>query len=232
MHDQIQTEAENIFDTWEIYKKIVSANNMFHRELYADVAAVLQTVKMNFSFLDLGCGDAAHFATVLAGLPIGGYCGVDLSKTALALAADNLQALACPVEWRCGDLLEVLVASTQRYDVIFTGFALHHLSTAQKEAFFQATFAHLNAGGCLVLVDTVRAEEEDRAAYLAAYCGWLRDCWQGVCPQEKEVACQHIIDYDFPETLSALQAMAEQAGFRAGLPISRYRWHQLLRFEM
>jgi hypothetical protein len=26
--------------------------------------------------------------------------------------------------------------------------------------------------------------------------------------------------------------MAEQAGFRAGLPISRYRWHQLLRFEM
>jgi hypothetical protein len=40
------------------------------------------------------------------------------------------------------------------------------------------------------------------------------------------------MDYDFPETLSALQAMAKQAGFRAGLPISRYQWHQLLRFEM
>ncbi|MDD2723357.1 MAG: hypothetical protein PHH59_04935 [Methylovulum sp.] len=65
MKENLDKEAENIFDTWELYRKIVSFNNMFHREIYADVANVLQTARQDFTLLDLGCGDAANLAPVL-----------------------------------------------------------------------------------------------------------------------------------------------------------------------
>ncbi len=231
MHDVQETEAENIFDTWDIYQKIVSANNMFHLEIYADVAAILQTLEGGFSVLDLGCGDAVNLASVLMPLPVGHYCGVDLSKTALALADQNLKGLACPIEWRCGDLLQELHTLDKKYDVIFTSFALHHLNYAEKCEFFQAAHAHLNAGGFLLMIDVVREEHEDLPGYLAAYCGWLRDDWQGIDGREKAIACQHIMENDFPETLLTLQAFSVQAGFTACRTISRYQWHNVLRFD-
>lgn len=68
---------------------------MFHREIAADLQQLLRARfgGKPFSFFDLGCGDAATLAPVLAGLALRRYKGVDLSQTALALAAKNLAAL-------------------------------------------------------------------------------------------------------------------------------------------
>jgi methylase of polypeptide subunit release factors len=49
-----------------------------------------------FSFLDLGCGDAATLAPVLKGCQVKSYNGVDLSEPALALAVKNLGVLSGP----------------------------------------------------------------------------------------------------------------------------------------
>jgi cyclopropane fatty-acyl-phospholipid synthase-like methyltransferase len=224
-------EADNIFDTWEIYRKIVAANNMFHDEIYADVANILATAPHGFSLLDLGCGDAANLTPVLVQLPIGHYAGVDLSATALAFAAQNLKTLACPVNFYCGDLLQELNAQTACYDVIFTSFALHHLSFGQKAEFFKAAYAHLNPFGFLLLIDTVRDGHEDLPGYLNAYCDWLQTTWQGIDEQEKGIACEHIAENDFPETLTVLQVFSQQANFSACHLISRYKWHHVLRFQ-
>jgi len=229
MKENLDNEAENIFDTWELYRKIVSFNNMFHREIYADVAEVLRTCH-DFALLDLGCGDAVNLAPVLTSVPIGRYCGVDLSATALDFAEQNLNGLSCPVTLQLGDLLQSLHETDLRYDVIFTSFALHHLNFGQKADFFKTAYDHLNAGGFLLMIDTVREEHEDLTAYLKAYCAWLRGDWQGIDNQEKEIACQHIVDNDFPETLSTLQAFAQQAGFAACHAIGSYKWHKVLRF--
>jgi hypothetical protein len=48
------------------------------------------------------------------------YKGVDLSETALALAAENLKSLSCPVELVCRDILAALAADTGLYDVVYT----------------------------------------------------------------------------------------------------------------
>lgn len=224
------TAPDNIFDTWEVYRKIVSNNNMFHSEIYADVAAQLHTQSQPFSLLDLGCGDAANLAPVLANVPVSHYCGVDLSATALALAKANLGGLAGSVELRCGDLLQELYAQDHGVDVVFSSFALHHLSFAKKAEFFRQTHRRLKTGGFLLLVDTFRAAHEDRDAYLQAYCGWLRGTWRGIDDAEKDLACRHIIENDFPETLADLQTFAGQAGFSASQTISSYQWHQVLRF--
>ena len=84
------------------------------------------------SFLDLGCGDAATLAPLLASMAVQRYKGVDLSEVVLALAAENLTGLSCPVELVCRDILAALEADSALYDVVYTSFALHHLSTEQS----------------------------------------------------------------------------------------------------
>ena len=88
----------SFFDAWDTYQKVVAGDYMFHREIGVEMNRVLRARfdARSFSFLDLGCGDAAALAPLLEGLPIQRYKGVDLSETALALAAENLKALPCP----------------------------------------------------------------------------------------------------------------------------------------
>jgi SAM-dependent methyltransferase len=130
--------AAAFFDVWHTYRKVVAANYMHHKEIKAQLERVLlaQFASRPFSFLDLGCGDAATLAPLLASMAVQRYKGVDLSETALALAAENLKALSCPVELVCCDILAALEADTGFYDVVYTSFALHHLSTEQKAEFF------------------------------------------------------------------------------------------------
>ena len=98
-----------------------------------------------FSILDLGCGDAATLAPLLEGLALQRYKGVDLSETALALAAENLKVLTCPVELA----QEAHLGRTGRgwpHDVIYSSFALHHLPTGQKAEFFRLAAQRLDQG--------------------------------------------------------------------------------------
>jgi methylase of polypeptide subunit release factors len=73
----------------------------------ADKLAVLrgQFADRPFFFLDLGCGDAATLAPLLSNMAIQRYKGVDLSETALALAAENLKSLPCPLDLVWGGYL-------------------------------------------------------------------------------------------------------------------------------
>jgi methylase of polypeptide subunit release factors len=115
----------SFFDTWDIYQKVVAGNYMFHREIGAELKRVLRAHfdGRPISILDLGCGDAAALAPLLKGLALQRYRGVDLSETALALAAENLKALPCPVELTHGHILAAL-AEDSSYDVIYSSFAL------------------------------------------------------------------------------------------------------------
>jgi hypothetical protein len=70
---------QECFDLWDTYQKVVAADYMFHREIGADVRRVLRarTAGQPFSFLDLGCGDAATLVPLLEGLALKRYKGVD-----------------------------------------------------------------------------------------------------------------------------------------------------------
>ena len=131
--------SPSIFDAWDTYHKVVAANFMFHREIAAALQAALRArfAGRPSAFLDLGCGDAFALAPVLAAVPPSRYKGVDLSRTALALAARGLADLPCPVVLAHGDIVEAL-GEDAYYDVIHSSFALHHLPTARKAEFFAA----------------------------------------------------------------------------------------------
>ena len=219
--------AKNFFDEWTIYDQVLDHNYMHHDEIYRDVQDFLadRYEKQPFAILDLGCGSARHLARALNGLPVSRYVGYDLSDVALAHAARNLTGLCFPFELRQGNLLQGVRAGGEKFDVIFTSFALHHLAAAEKSTFFESAYRRLNEDGMLLLIDTARDDGEDREIYLDRYCAWLRSRCETLSPEGLDLLCAHIRSNDFPETTGALDAMATRAGFSRSVEINRFRWH-------
>jgi SAM-dependent methyltransferase len=221
-----------IFDIWDTYKKVVDKDFMFHRALSLEVERGLRTRfgDRSYSLLDLGCGDASVFASILRRFPPRSYKGVDLSDTALALAAANLDALPCPVELAHGDMLSALDGGAA-YDAIHSSFVLHHLSSEEKAEFFLRAAHALAPGGLMLLVDTVREEDETRDDYLRHYLGWIDSDWDGLSSVEKKAIFEHISSSDWPDPLSALDSRARAAGLKRLPGDAKHRWHRLMRFE-
>ena len=219
--------ADNFFDEWSVYDQVLDQNYMHHDEIFRDVERVLadRFDGRFFTLLDLGCGSARHIARALTRRSIIRYVGYDLSDVALAHARRNLASSGCPVELRQGDLLEGLRASGEKFDVIFTSFALHHFAAAEKELFFSSAQERLNGDGILLLIDTMREEEEERPVYLDRYCAWLRSKCETLSPAALDLLCDHIRGNDFPETPAEINAMATRAGFGRGVEITRIGWH-------
>ena len=223
----MKSVADNFFDEWSVYDQVLDHNYMHHDEIFRDVERFLadRFDDRSFTLLDLGCGSARHLARALKGRSISRYVGYDLSDVALAHARRNLASSGCPIELRQGDLLEGLRAGGEKFDVILTSFALHHLASAEKELFFSSAHDRLSRDGMLLLIDTMREEEEDRPIYLDRYCAWLRSKCETLSPAALDLLCAHIRRCDFPETSAALDDMATQERFDRGVEITRIGWH-------
>jgi len=207
---------------------------MFHDEIYREVATVLRErfVARAFSILDLGSGNAQHLATALQGRQVSRYLGYDLSGKALEEARRNLAPLNCPLEFKQADFFEGLRSSKERFSLIFSSFALHHLTSSDKERFFQIARQRLGTGGMLLLIDVAREENEDRPTYLDNYCGWIQSTWSALPQPALDSIFDHIRQNDFPESADTLRAMASKAGFARGRTITQVRWHHAWMFDV
>ncbi len=221
-----------IFDLWDTYHKVVVEDFMSHRAIGEEVERALKTRfhGRGFSLLDLGCGDASVLAPILRRVAPARYRGVDLSEKALTLAAENLRSLPCPVELAQGDMLSAL-ADGKTYDAIHSSFVLHHLSTDDKAEFFRAAARALALDGLLLLVDTVREENETLDDYLRHYCDWINAEWVGLSTVEKSAVFEHITTSDRPEPLSVLDAQAREVGLKRLPGDAKHGWHRLMRFD-
>jgi hypothetical protein len=228
-----EQRASDFFDVWRTYRKVVDANYMYHSQFSSQIenALLSQFGGRPFSLLDLGCGDAGILAPVLAATAISRYEGVDLSETALMLAAQNLEILSCPVILTHGDLLAALSGGERRFDVIQTSFAVHHLSTESKSEFCASASKKLAKGGVLLLTDVIREEDESLPIYHQRYCDWLRHNWLDLTEDERDAVCDHLTHNDYPETRSILKAQARAAGLGDIEELARFGWHVMFRFR-
>lgn len=135
-----------------------------------------------------------------------------------------------PVEIVHGEICAALEEDTATYDVIHSSFALHHLPTGEKAAFFRRAQRRLDEGGLILLIDVVREENESLDTYYQHYCGWLRSTWKPLDADERELVCDHLVNNDLPEPLSVLQAQARAAGLGKVRQVARYNWHRVLCF--
>jgi cyclopropane fatty-acyl-phospholipid synthase-like methyltransferase len=226
------TEVGEFFNAWAIYRKVMANNYMHHEEIYQAVKNFLaeQWADRPFKLLDLGCGDAFFIAKALQGRAIRQYTGFDLSAPALDLAAENIAPLGCQVELVNTEFMAGLKQADERYDIVFTSFALHHLTQPEKAEFFRLAHKVLADDGMLLLIDTMREPHETLPVYLDNYCGWISEKWLQ-CEDEFSAIFQHIRNNDLPETVSTLSGLAEAAGFDPATPVYRILWHQVLFFR-
>ncbi len=229
----LQTVGTFFNTAWSVYDIALEQNYMFHREIYAGVLDQLRAFGTGqYTMLDLGCGSAKYLAAVLGQHPPLRYVGVDLSATALAEAEHFLRPHGFAVELHPGDLFAFIErVPPASFDVVFAGFALHHLLESDKQVFFQHAHRVLKPGGFFLMPDVVRYEEETRDVYLDRYVGNMKTTWTAFSPQQAESIIEHVRGQDYPETPSTLVRMAQQAGFSASQELNRFGHHTTWRFD-
>lgn len=216
---------------WTLYDAISERNYMFHREIYAHVTELLKQrhAQGPYHLLDLGCGNARFLAPCLQAAPPESYDGVDLSASALNEARTYLNGIP-NTALHHKDMLQAVEDTDSAFDIIFTGFAVHHLDSAAKQRFFHACAQHLVPGGQLIMVDVMREDGQTREQYLDGYLNFMRSQWSEILPEHLEEACAHVSVYDFPETVADLTSTAKQAGLSQTQVVDRYEQHYILRF--
>jgi SAM-dependent methyltransferase len=217
--------------SWSLYDALSAKNYMFHHEIYALVADMLgrRHAAGAYTLLDLGCGNTRFLAPCLKAAPPSRYEGVDLSATALDEARGYLRGLP-DVALHCQDMLLAVREASAAFDVIFTGFAVHHLESEQKQQLFHECAAKLVPGGCFIMVDVAREEGQTREQYLEGYLDTMRTRWTAICSEDIDAACAHVASFDFPETVSSLTRMADTASFRETRLVERFEQHHVMLF--
>lgn len=213
------TIDNSIFEqNWSIYQKILQHNYMGHQQIYAVWETHFRThANGHTRLLDIGCGDAQVISDRLHPNVVAQYVGIDLSHEAIALAQHNLDEQSISSHFIADDFVAAitsLVDAGQTFDVIFSGFALHHVSDALKLQLFSQIKQLLSEHGRFFFMDVYPQEAESREVYLERYLTAPEHQWQALSTQEQAKLAHHVRSSDFPCSKSTLLAMSSQAGFQ------------------
>jgi SAM-dependent methyltransferase len=201
--------------SWITYAKVVAANYMKHAEFQVQSREVLAVFDAHpFSILDLGCGDASSLVPVLNKNMVSCYVGVDLSESALAIAQHNLAYLGEKATWIQADLARLDLGSDQKFEVIYSSFAIHHLQDAAKRELYTKIYNHLEPGGYFIYIDIYHKPGDNPLLYRTEYCEWIDRDWAALTASEKQDIKDHIATYDFPASRENTQSILDKLGLR------------------
>ena len=113
--------------------------------------------------IDLGIGTGYFTECFLNKFPNGRVFGIDGAPAMIELAKARLKSLESRVECAIGDFrrLQELAAGADTVDVIFSSYALHHLSRSDKEAVLKQIVALLVPGGWFLNADLIVADSAE-----------------------------------------------------------------------
>jgi ubiquinone/menaquinone biosynthesis C-methylase UbiE len=209
-----QTASVTVFqEEWQVYRKVVDNNYLFHREAYAVLHDVLVAeMAAPFRFLDIACGDASATVGALAGTQVAHYRGIDLSEPALALAEAALRTLPCPFELTRQDFAAALSERDISADVAWIGLSLHHLERLQKLDLMSDARLIVGEAGKLLIYENASPGPESRPAWMKRW-DRQRTAWRAFSDKEWASISDHVHANDFPETHVTWLALGYQAGF-------------------
>jgi SAM-dependent methyltransferase len=136
------------------------------------IAAMLRVIQARRSpvrrVADLGCGAGVLARAILAAYPDAHAVLVDFSEPMLAAARTALAAHRPAPVFLTADLAEPgwrnELSGYAPFDVIASGYAIHHLTNARKRALYAEIFALLSPGGWFVNVEHVASATPHVAA--------------------------------------------------------------------
>src|SRR5262249_42915380 len=138
--------------------------DLMHPNRHKMLEVVLELTPMDrekpFTALDLGVGTGFLSHAILRHFPNSRVIAVDGAASMIEMARSCLGPLANRVDFRIGDFrdLEQLIAGA-RGDLVYSAFALHHLSAKEKIAAIREAARFLNPGGWFLNADLIVAND-------------------------------------------------------------------------
>ncbi|MFQ5353392.1 MAG: class I SAM-dependent methyltransferase [Thermodesulfobacteriota bacterium] len=118
------------------------------------------------SFLDLGCGDGILARSVLSAYPGARGVLLDFSRPMLDKARRGLEGTDASLDFLEADLAgsgwprEVVEQGRESFDLVVSGYAIHHQSEEIKKSIYQSIYKLLNPGGLFINIDHVASSDE------------------------------------------------------------------------
>jgi len=115
------------------------------------------------SLLDLGCGDGVLGRLLMERYPAAQGVFVDFSEPMLDAArekVDTARAKIIQADLREPAWWDALPRAAVPFDVIVSGYAIHHLSNERKQELYRQIFYLLKPGGVFVNIDYVAAPDD------------------------------------------------------------------------
>src|SRR6478672_11966421 len=118
--------------------------------------------------IDLGIGTGYFSERFLNNFPNSRVLGIDGAHAMIELAKARLKSLAARVQFVIGDFrkLQELASGAGTVDVIFSAYALHHLSRTDKEQVLRQVVELLVPGGWFVNADLIVADSPELESHL------------------------------------------------------------------
>lgn len=204
------TASQYFNDHWQKYQATVQSNTLYHREMMSTLDSFINNNIGNkpFSMVDAGCGDCSMLAPVIRDKMLNRYIGIDGAQDVLQLAAQALVDLNCEKQFICDNMQNAIATIPANNDIIFTSYAVHHLSHEQKSEFIQHCHHKLNSGGYFIMVDGVLKENQTRDEWLDELENRVQ-LTQSLSPEELKMRMQHPRQDDFPEAISTFREIAK-----------------------
>jgi SAM-dependent methyltransferase len=203
------------FDQWTLYQKIAHNDYLYHYEAYKILHELLaSSFNRPFLVIDLGCGDASFMTGALLGTAVDGYVGVDISSVALDLARNNMAEITCSKSFLNGDFYALLDEDIGKFDLIWIGLSMHHLSLQQKDHFIARCCQALKPGGKLMVLEPTMRDGEDRGEFCRRWHDVCMSKWNALLDGEKQAISTHVFDSDFPESILTLRRIGTGHGFK------------------
>ncbi|MEX2393322.1 MAG: methyltransferase domain-containing protein [Actinomycetota bacterium] len=139
--------------------ELLMGNRAWHRQYLADLLRCFDEAPR--SFVDLACGTGFFTEVFFEVFPGIRGLGVDGSEAMLERARSRFDARGVQLELRRGLLQSVDWATIDdgSTPLVFSAFAIHHLSDDEKRVLIGEIFEHLGGGGHFVLFDSFRPDE-------------------------------------------------------------------------
>lgn len=139
--------------------EIVRGNRTFHRTCLSDTLLFYR--KPVESFLEIGCG-TGYFTEVF--FEISPNCrgiAIDGSMAMLEIAKRRFEGRKVDLLFRYELFEDINWGNLPPTQVVFSSYAIHHLSDSSKWALFKNIFSYLKPGGILILFDSFRPEDKE-----------------------------------------------------------------------
>ncbi len=206
------TASEYFNENWQRYQSTIRNNTLYHREMLQALQKFLSTHigSHPFSFVDVGCGDSSTIVSVLAATSIKKYIGIDAAQDVLKMAEHTLTSLDCEKEFIADNMTAALPRLSAPVDVIFTSYAIHHLSLHDKNNFIAACKQKLSPNGFLLMVDGVLKQNQTRDEWLDALRSRMLESNPDIDGDEIIARMEHPRVDDYPEKIDTFAHIARQ----------------------